>query len=580
MRTKIFGLLLIASVLPFACVIIFLHFLSLNQLENLALQRLNAMKGGVVGYYERAGADILTQVQSLTSSDDLKRTLLLTDEIGIIDQSSLIKSTEKNMQLLNLNYLVVVDPEGKILAQGHETSMFGVSLAEDQIVRQALLGQQVHSLALRNLSGSDELMLLAAAPVWFKNRAIGAVIGGNIFDEAFLNDLKALSGAELILSVNNQIRESTIAGQTDRLAIDTSSNRISSINLGGVPFKSGSFGLKDFSGAKIADILIAINTYDLKTIFDRISLMIIIFTAGGLILAMIITWSFANKIARPITELALSAGRVATGDFNVSLKTDRKDELGKLVESFNAMTADLKDYHQHLIDSERMGAFTQMAQKIAHEIKNPLTPIQISIQDLKRAYDTDDPNFSETIEKSCSTILEEVSSLAKIVKEFSEFARFPSPELKFASINEIISSLAEMYTSELTSNRLTLKLADTPLSVSIDKDQIKRAVHNLLKNALEATDSHGKVEIETIMDSGFAEIVISDNGPGFSQQAKNNLFSPYFTTKPEGTGLGLVIVKKIITEHDGEIIVEDEAGVGSTIRLRIPLEGSHENTDN
>jgi len=224
-----------------------------------------------------------------------------------------------------------------------------------------------------------------------------------------------------------------------------------------------------------------------------------------------------------------------------------------------------------------MAAFTQMAQKVAHEIKNPLTPIQVSIQDLKRSFDENDKDFPQIIEKSCDTVLEEVASLARIVKEFSEFARFPAPQLKREDLNEIMASLASLYTTEIESNQLVLDFTVDKLISDVDRDQIKRAIHNILRNAFEAVSGSGKVELKTYRQDNFAVIQVTDNGPGFSAQAKRNLFSPYFTTKTNGSGLGLVIVKKIINEHDGEIKIEDDVKVGTIVRLKLILQGGYEN---
>jgi signal transduction histidine kinase len=578
MRKKVFLLVLIASVLPFVAIIIFLHFLTAEQQVTLARQRLSSVISGVIGFYDRSGTDILNQVQSLTSSDDLKRTLLLTDEIGIIDQSALIKSTVSNMQLLNLDYLVIVDPQGMVLAQGHDPTIFGISLADDPVINEALSGQQVHSLGRREVKGEPEMMMLAASAAWFKNRVIGVVMGGTVIDESYLKNLQALSGAELILVQEGMIRGSTIPGNLSQVPIDTSSNKILSVRLGGIPYKFGAFPLNDFAGAKIADLLIAINTYDLKTAFDKISLTFVGFAIGGFILALIISWIFSRRISRPIADLADLAKQLSTGNFDVNVQSKRKDEIGDLIGSFNSMAIDLRDYHQKLVDTERMAAFTKMAQKVAHEIKNPLTPIQVSIQDLKRAYDEHDREFPQIIERSCRTILEEVSILARIVKEFSEFARFPAPRLHPEDLNEIMRSLAGLYSPDIEANRLILDFSLDKLMVEVDRDQIKRAIHNVLKNAFEAIDKSGEVILKTYKQANRAVVQVSDNGPGFSIQAKKNLFSPYFTTKPDGTGLGLVIVKKIISEHDGEIEIDDDAGVGTNVKLKIPLLVNYENT--
>ncbi|RKX19945.1 MAG: hypothetical protein DRP26_02540 [Candidatus Zixiibacteriota bacterium] len=573
MRKKIFLVLLIASVLPFIGVTTVLHFVTVEQQQDLAQKRLSMVISGVVSSYDRTAAGILAQVRTLASNDELTRTLLLTDEIGFIDQPALIKSTVNYMNLLNLDYLIVTGPHGKVLAQGHEPIMFGFSIAEEPIINEALLGQQVHSLGIREIEGKPKMMMMAVAPVWFKDRVIGVVAGGVIIDEAYLEDLKGLAGAELILVRDDVIEASTIPGKAEEIKLKIKGGDIYTTELRDIPYNFCLFPLVDFTDEKIANLLIGVSTYDLKTAFNKASLIFILFAGGGFILAFVLAWGFAHKISKPITMLAGVASRMATGDFEVDVKTNRSDEIGQLIASFNSMAADLKEYHQKLIDSERMTAFTQMAQKVAHEIKNPLTPIQVSIQDLRRSYNNNDKDFPEILKKSCNTVLEEVSTLLKIVREFSEFARFPKPQFDREDLNELVDSLASLYSADKQANRLVIHLSDRKLSVDVDRDQIKRAVHNVLKNALEATGQTGKVELTTYEENSFAVIQITDNGPGFSPQAKKNLFSPYFTTKPKGSGLGLVIAKKIITEHNGTIHIDDNANGGTVVKIKLRIAG-------
>lgn len=573
MRKKIFLVLLIASVLPFVGVIVVLHSVTIGQQQDLARKRLAFVISGVVSFYDRTAAGVLAQVRTLASNDNLTRTLLLTDEIGFIDQPALIKSTVNHMNLLNLDYIVVADPHGKVLSQGHEPTAFGFSVTDDPVISEALSGQQVHSLGTREIKGQPEMMMMAVAPVWFKDRVIGAVAGGVIIDESYLENLKGLTGAELILVRDNVIEGSTIPGKANEIRLRIKSKDIYTTVLGGIPYNFGSFPLVDFAGEKIANLLIGVSTYDLKTAFNNVSLIFILFAGGGFVLAFALAWGLAHKVSKPITELASVASRMATGDFEVAVKTSRSDEIGQLITSFNSMAADLKEYHQKLIDSERMAAFTQMAQKIAHEIKNPLTPIQVSIQDLKRSFNNNNKDFPEILEKSCNTVLEEVSTLLKIVREFSEFARFPKPQFDREDLNDLVGSFASLYSADKQANRLLIHLSDQKLPVDIDRDQIKRAVHNILKNAFEAAGQTGRVQLKAYEENDLAVIQITDNGPGFSEQAKKNLFSPYFTTKPGGGGLGLVIVKKIITEHDGIIQIDDNPGGGTAVKLKFRIVG-------
>lgn len=570
MRRKLFFLLFVASAIPLVGILLFLRVTMLDQQQELARNKLSSVVSGVIGFYDRNGTSVLNQVKALADDDDLIHTLLFTDEIGFIDQSALIKRTERQLNLLDLDYLAVIDPKGEVLAQGHDKAVFGFSVKSDPIVSEALNGQPVYSLAVRDIKGRDELMSLAASPVWFHNRAIGMVIGGKTIDESYLQDLQSLSGAELILLSEGEVRGSTIPGNLDKVPVETTANVFSSVQLGGTPYKFSSYALTNFTGDKVADLMIGVSTYDLKIVYDRISLIFIIFASSSFILAFILAWSFSYSITKPIASLAEASSRMATGDFEVEIKSKRNDEIGKLVNSFNTMAVDLKDYREKLVDSERMAAFTQMAQKVAHEIKNPLTPIQVSIQDLKRSYDSEEKDFPDILDRSCNTVLEEVSSLAKIVKEFSEFARFPSPQMQSEDLNELMQSFIGLYSADVESGRMIVDFTTQGLNVLVDRDHLKRAIQNIINNAFEASSELGKIEVKAYQEGEFAVIEVIDNGPGFSPMAKKNLFSPYFTTKADGSGLGLVIVKKIISDHDGTIDIDDSEN-GSSVKLKLRL---------
>ncbi len=570
MRKKLFLLLFIASAIPLIGILLFLRVTMLSQQQDLAQNRLSSVVSGVIGFYDRNGTSVLNQAKALADNDDLKKTLLLTDEIGFIDQSALIKNTERQLNLLDLNYLTIVDPKGIVLAQGHDKAVFGFSLGSDQVVSEALQGQPVYSLAVRNIKGDEVLLTLAASPVWFKNRVIGVVLGGKSIDESYLQDLQALSGAELILLTEGVVKGSTIPGNLDEVPVETTAQAFTSVTLGGTPYKFSSYALTNFAGEKVADLMIGISTYDLKTVYDRISVIFIIFAIGSFILAFVLAWSFSYSITKPIAGLAEASSRMATGDFEVEMKSNRKDEIGKLVNSFNTMAEDLKDYREKLINSERMAAFTQMAQKVAHEIKNPLTPIQVSIQDLKKSYEDKDEEFPQILERSCNTVLEEVSSLARIVKEFSEFARFPDPQMQRENLKELMESYVGLYDADVESGRLVVDFPENDLMVQVDRDHLRRAVQNVIKNAFEATSEAGRVEVKAYRENGFGVIEVNDSGPGFSPMAKKNMFSPYFTTKVNGSGLGLIIVKKIISDHDGVIEIDDSEN-GATIKLKLRL---------
>ena len=235
------------------------------------------------------------------------------------------------------------------------------------------------------------------------------------------------------------------------------------------------------------------------------------------------------------------------------------------------MAEDLESYQRKIVESERLSAFTMMARKVAHEIRNPLTPIKIAVEDLRRAFQNADPKFADAFGQSTKTVLEEVESLTRIVDEFSNFAKFPHPEMTPDDMNEIVRSTIPLFSKQVQAGNLRIDLSSKDLPVMADRDQMKRAVVNLIKNGLEAIPSTGMVIVRTTIADKTAAVIVADNGPGLSASVKENIFTPYLTTKPGGSGLGLVIVKKIVREHEGKIKIADQKSGGVVAIIELPL---------
>jgi nitrogen fixation/metabolism regulation signal transduction histidine kinase len=248
-----------------------------------------------------------------------------------------------------------------------------------------------------------------------------------------------------------------------------------------------------------------------------------------------------------------------------------RDEVGELASTFNAMTRDLAGARDELVRAERVAAWREIAQRIAHEIKNPLTPIQMAIETLQRAHKKGAPQFDVLFAESASTILDEVGRLKRIVAEFSSFARMPAPTLAPVDVSEITDAALALYKGGETA--LELELGRGLPRALADKEQLTQVVINLVENARDAVAGRGRIRVVTRADAdrGRIELEITDEGPGLSDEARAKLFTPYFTTKPRGTGLGLAIVHRIVTDHGGEIRVGGAPGQGAVFTVALPL---------
>jgi two-component system, NtrC family, nitrogen regulation sensor histidine kinase NtrY len=572
LRIRIILLLIVAAVLPLMAIFISMTLYANRQRQSLVDMKLNSVYGGAVSSYERIGKSILSQMEQLSSDQTLTRFLLVKDETGFIDQEGLIDFATDTKQLLNIDYLAIVGPDGKVLARGHDPGLFGDDLSGDPVFAEALKGQKVQSLAKIHDSGEDILTVVAMTPIWFENRElIGVLVGGTSLDEEFCSHLRDLSGAEILLVEGNILLAKTIPGQGDEMAMYLQDKQTFRTKQQGLWYTFSRYPLNDYSGNKVADLLMGVTTQDLDILFDNMRNIYGGFALGGLILAIIFGYLLSSGFTRPVEKLTWAADRLASGDFTTRVEYAGRGELANLIDTFNDMASDLEDYRRKLIESERLAAFSMMARKVAHEIKNPLTPIRIAIEDLRRAYDASDPEFAAAFQQSTKTVLEEVNSLTRIVDEFSEFAKFPSPRLAQDDLNDIVNSALPLFSKLIEHGTIDVDLSRKCLPISADRDQIRRALINLVKNGLEAIPPTGHVQIRTVLAEKSAILIVSDNGPGLAPSVRENLFTPYLTTKSGGSGLGLVIVKKIISEHDGKIKIADQTTGGTAATIELPL---------
>jgi signal transduction histidine kinase len=277
-----------------------------------------------------------------------------------------------------------------------------------------------------------------------------------------------------------------------------------------------------------------------------------------------------------LVTIEQAAERVAQGDLLSAIDTQLGERADRTFRTFDRMTKELRDMRERLAEAEREAAFRDVARRIAHEIKNPLSPIQISIETLRKARAKQRPDFDEIFEESTRAILEEVKRLEHIVREFGEFARLPKPTPGEIDLGKLVQDVVPMYVPEEA--ELTISIAPDAPRVRADREQITQVLVNLVKNALDAArgKSPVRVNIHVVPCVRGAAFVVSDNGSGIAPRERERVFEPYFTTKDEGTGLGLAIVKRIVSDHGGTIeLGESELG-GASVRVTLPAhDGRH-----
>ena len=293
--------------------------------------------------------------------------------------------------------------------------------------------------------------------------------------------------------------------------------------------------------------------------------------------------AFSRRLSKPLEELANAAGAIAGGARDrVVRELPGQSEVAALTRAFNTMTGELAANEERLRRTERVAAWQEIARRIAHEIKNPLTPIQMSIQGLQRARAKGPETFDALFSECTETVLEEVRRLRDIVTEFSQFARLPAPQRQAIDLSDLVGAVIALH-REAAEGVTLVQTGALSGEVHADADQLKQVLTNLVQNSLdaiqEAGSDDGRIEVNLgATASGEVNLTVQDNGPGMNAEARSALFTPYYTTKETGTGLGLAIVDRIVAEHGGRIDVRSEEGVGTEISVILPADAPGDRT--
>jgi nitrogen fixation/metabolism regulation signal transduction histidine kinase len=282
-----------------------------------------------------------------------------------------------------------------------------------------------------------------------------------------------------------------------------------------------------------------------------------------------------------VEQLAQAAREVASGNWKAKANVMSSDELGELAESFNRMTRELLAQREHLVQAERVAAWRELARRLAHELKNPLFPLQLTVENLMRARQQSPQQFEEIFQESSATLLAEIANLKAIISRFSEFSRMPQPQLQKIQLNDIALNVVRLFQSQFRSPdrppmECKLDLAEPMEPIAADSDLLHRALSNLVLNAMDAMPEGGTLTLRTHQNRGFSYIEVSDAGTGLLPEECERLFTPYYTSKPHGTGLGLAIVQSVISDHGGRISVRSELGKGTTFVIELPRNARHE----
>jgi nitrogen fixation/metabolism regulation signal transduction histidine kinase len=399
------------------------------------------------------------------------------------------------------------------------------------------------------------------------------VRGGPLLDAAFCQELGNLAGVEVALRDTVRARWIAPAGSAlleladPVLRVDSyPPARVRDATLSGRGYRFMATPLHPDLWIVTALPRTALD--EIQGNVGRLALAIAIAVLVGALGAALI---LSGRIARPVGALAKSARAMAAGEPAPPVPAG-PGEIGDLGRAFRDLSDQLHTSRERLLQAERVAAWREMARRLAHELKNPIFPIQLSIETLRRALaqETAPGRFGALFRDASDTILEELRALNGIIDEFSDFARMPQPRMAPTDVAEVITHVLDLYRPRVGPVAVETSVPAELPRIAGDRDLLARALGNLVGNALDAMPDGGTLRVSASVADGGLAVEVADTGPGLTAEQRTRLFTPYYTTKKGGTGLGLAIVQGIVSDHGGRIQVVSQPGQGTTFTLLLP----------
>jgi nitrogen fixation/metabolism regulation signal transduction histidine kinase len=311
---------------------------------------------------------------------------------------------------------------------------------------------------------------------------------------------------------------------------------------------------------------------DLKQEISNFLVTIINLNAFIFLIAGVIALFITNKITQSFSVIGDKMREITLGKTNEEIVWNRKDEIGELVKQYNKMVHQLEESAEALAKSEREGAWREMARQVAHEIKNPLTPMKLSIQYLQKAIDSNHPNVKDLTAGVANTLIEQIDHLSKIAADFSQFANIGNKKIELVDLHQVIGILVDLYSSN-PKVRIQWNKVFGSVVLKADKTHMNRVFTNLFANAVDACQDKPvcNIRINEVQNDSVITISVKDNGEGIPEEMRSKIFTPNFTTKTSGTGLGLAMTKSIVEQAKGYIWFETEEGEGTTFFVQLPV---------
>jgi two-component system, NtrC family, nitrogen regulation sensor histidine kinase NtrY len=569
--------------------------------------------------FQHRSAEVAAAVDHIAARERVRAMAFSLVQSG--DASSYLTEAQPLAQESQLDFLEIVGPDGNIVSSAQWPARFGYPEPSATATQTTFLKREELP------DGTTTLGLFAVRAVRrsdASNESSVRLIGGKHLDQSFLADLPLAPGMQIYLYSDagpTQIPDASHSGATPGTALAPfDPKRLAGVSgevVGAARYQSlidsarqtgqpasgivyltqkredsvsaTAIPLKNEAGNVLAVLTVTISRSGIVEAQRHIRAIAYGVAAGGILFAIVCSLWIAARVSRPIEQLAFAAEEVAAGNWETKVSEGGRDEVGVLARSFNHMTGELVRQRERLVQTERVAAWRELARRLAHELKNPLFPLQLTVENLVRARELPAPEFDEVFRESTQTLGMEIANLKTIIGRFSDFSKMPKPELQRMDAKDTVERVRSLYETagtkagksslanqsaeadqEEVNIRFELQISAQPMPLDADSELLHRALSNLVLNAMDAMPKGGTLTLAAKVDGDKVEIRVSDTGDGMTPEECERLFTPYYTTKEHGTGLGLAIVQSVIADHAGTIAVESRAGGGATFVITLP----------
>ena len=544
--------------------------------ERVESQRARALVDQIQSEFARRRQEIVRTVEAIAHSETAVSIAIAPDYARFVDEASAQAAVH------GLDLLELVAGDGTIVSSAQWPARFGfqedwLTAGRDWKTRGAFLKRE-------ELKSGVTLALVAVSQTTVGDRTL-YVAGGQQLDREFLSTVVMPDGMRVLLyrNLEAQFSPAEVIDKSGPVAHaealqplieqvrNTQRETVGTLGSGTEAETVHALPLPGYEKNLLGVLLFASSRRELAELEASLLQTGIVVAATGIVLGIGLSWWATARVTRPVRQLAYSAGRVAAGNWGTTVEVSSADEIGLLARAFNRMTGELVAQRERLVQAERVAAWRELARRLAHELKNPLFPLQITVENMQRARERYPDQFDEVFREGSATLLAELGKLKQIIGRFSDFAKMPAPEIEAVDFNQLVSETTKLFEPQLAQARIACKIELDPQlrPVQADPEQMTRVLRNLILNAIDAMPQGGTLIVRTLALPAGMRLSVSDTGQGLTPEECARLFTPYYTTKTHGTGLGLAIVQSVVSDHHGRISVESEPGKGATFWIEL-----------